>query len=74
MKIVKALFVPGSSAFYFDDQAAIKGGAPQDGALYGGAPETPGFRAVRVAGEALSVLLRLENGAWAAGDCAAVQY
>ncbi len=74
MKIVKALFVPGSSAFYFDDQTAIKAGAPHDGAMYGGRPETPGFRAVRVAGEAVSVLLLLENGRWALGDCAAVQY
>jgi methylaspartate ammonia-lyase len=74
MKIVQALFVPGSSAFYFDDQKAIKAGAPHDGALYGGAPVTPGFRAVRVAGEALSVMLRLEDGSWAVGDCAAVQY
>ncbi len=74
MKIVKALFVPGSSAFYFDDQNAIKSGAPHDGALYGGRPETPGFKAVRVAGEALSILLLLEDGSWAQGDCAAVQY
>jgi methylaspartate ammonia-lyase len=74
MKIVKALFVPGSSSFYFDDQAAIKSGAPHDGAVYGGKPETPGFKAVRVAGEAMSILLQLENGHWALGDCAAVQY
>ncbi len=74
MKIVKALFVPGSSAFYFDDQAAIKSGAPHDGAVYGGTPETPGFKAVRVAGESVSILLLLENGQWALGDCAAVQY
>ncbi len=74
MKIVKALFVPGSSAFYFDDQKAVKSGAPHDGALYGGKPETPGFRAVRIAGEALSILLLLEDGGWALGDCAAVQY
>ncbi len=74
MKIVKALFVPGSSSFYFDDQKAIKSGAPHDGAVYGGKPETPGFKAVRVAGEAVSILLLLENGSWAVGDCAAVQY
>ncbi len=74
MKIVKALFVPGSSAFYFDDQRAIKDGAPHDGAVYGGRPVTPGFRAVRVAGEALSVVLVLEGGQLAVGDCAAVQY
>jgi methylaspartate ammonia-lyase len=74
MKIKRALFVPGSSSFYFDDQRAIKAGAGHDGFVYTGAPVTPGFRAVRVAGEALSILLLLEDGSWAAGDCAAVQY
>ncbi|MBN2206573.1 MAG: methylaspartate ammonia-lyase [Candidatus Aminicenantes bacterium] len=74
MKIAKVLFVPGSSAFYFDDQKAIKAGAPHDGHVYGGRPLTPGFKAVRVAGEALSILLELEDGRLAVGDCAAVQY
>jgi methylaspartate ammonia-lyase len=74
MKIVQALFVPGSSAYYFDDQRAIKEGASHDGSLYRGIPQTPGFRAVRVAGEALSIVLALEDGSLAVGDCAAVQY
>ena len=74
MKIVKTLFVPGSSAFYFDDQRAIKAGAGHDGFFYTGQPATPHFKSVRVAGEILSILLVLENGAVAGGDCAAVQY
>ncbi|MBV8648092.1 methylaspartate ammonia-lyase [Paludibacterium sp.] len=74
MKIVRALFVAGYSSFYFDDQQAIKNGAGHDGFNYTGAPVTPGFRAVRQAGECVSVLLQLENGAMAVGDCAAVQY
>ncbi len=74
MKILKVRFVPGSSAFYFDDQRAIKAGAGHDGFVYTGAPVTPGFRAVRVAGEALSILLEMEDGTIAVGDCAAVQY
>ena len=74
MKIIKALFVPGASAFYFDDQRAIKAGVGHDGFFYTGKPATPHFKSVRVAGETLSVLLILENGAVAGGDCAAVQY
>jgi len=74
MKITKALFVPGSSAFYFDDQRAIKDGAGHDGFFYTGAPATPHFKTVRIAGETVSILLLLEDGSVAAGDCAAVQY
>jgi methylaspartate ammonia-lyase len=74
MKIRRAVFAPGVSAFYFDDQRAIKNGAGHDGFVYTGAPVTAGFRRVREAGQSVSVLLELDNGAVAAGDCAAVQY
>jgi len=74
MKIVKAICAPGRTGFYFDDQRAIKTGAVADGAAYIGAPITPGFSAVRQAGEAISVMLVLEGGQIAWGDCAAVQY
>ncbi len=72
--ITRALFVPGYSSFYFDDQQAIKDGAAHDGFAYVGQPVTPGFTAVRQAGECVSVLLQLSNGQVAVGDCAAVQY
>jgi methylaspartate ammonia-lyase len=74
MKIVKVTFVKGFSAFYFDDQAAVKAGAKQDGFIYEGKPFTGGFNSVRQAGECISVLLHLENGLIARGDCVAVQY
>ncbi|MBD3241510.1 MAG: methylaspartate ammonia-lyase [Chitinivibrionales bacterium] len=74
MNITRALFAPGHSAFFFDDQRAIKAGAVQDGFGYAGEPLTPGFERIREAGESISVLLRLENGHIARGDCAAVQY
>lgn len=74
MKIVKALYAPGRTGFFFDDQKAIKAGAAHDGEAYVGAPLTPGFTAIRQAGEAISVLLLLEDGQIAWGDCAAVQY
>lgn len=74
MKIQNVHFVPGNSSFYFDDQKAIKAGAAQDGFVYVGEAITPGFRTIRQAGESVSVLLQLEDGSVATGDCAAVQY
>lgn len=74
MQIKRAIFVAGTSAFYFDDQAAIKQGATEDGFTYRGDVTTAGFTQVRQAGECVSVILELENGQLAHGDCAAVQY
>lgn len=74
MKITNVICSPGRTGFYFDDQRAIKGGAGHDGVFYTGAPVTEGFSAVRQAGESISVMLVLEDGQIATGDCAAVQY
>lgn len=74
MKITKLICAPGKTGFFFDDQKAIKQGAKNDGAFYEGAPVTPGFTSVRQAGESISVIFVLENGSFAHGDCAAVQY
>lgn len=74
MKIKKVICAKGKTGFFFDDQKAIKSGAKNDGAFYEGKPVTDGFTAVRQAGEAISVIFVLENGAYAYGDCAAVQY
>lgn len=74
MKIQKVVCAPGKTGFFFDDQKAIKSGAKNDGAFYEGTPVTPGFTAVRQAGESICVMFVLENGAIAYGDCAAVQY
>ena len=74
MKIVDIICSAGRTGFYFDDQRAIKGGAGHDGIFYIGEPVTDGFRAVRQAGESISVMLLLEDGQIAQGDCAAVQY
>ena len=74
MKIVDLVCAPARTGFYFDDQRAIKAGAKADGAAYIGTTVTPGFTAVRQAGEAISVMLVLENGDIGWGDCAAVQY
>ncbi len=74
MKIVDIVCSAGRTGFYFDDQRAIKKGAVSDGVFYIGDPVTEGFRAVRQAGESISVMILLENGDVAYGDCAAVQY
>ena len=74
MKIVDVVCSAGRTGFYFDDQRAIKAGAGHDGIFYVGQPVTEGFSAVRQAGESISVMLVLEDGQIATGDCAAVQY
>ncbi len=74
MKIQRVQFVPGKSAFFFDDQRAIKKGARADGFIYQGQPVTRGFERIRMAGECVSIILELEDGQLAVGDCAAVQY
>ncbi len=53
MKIQQAVFSPGISSFFFDDQRAIKAGAAHDGFVYGatdhaGLPQHPPGRAKRL--------------------------
>jgi methylaspartate ammonia-lyase len=74
VKILDVLTVPVRTGFYADDQAAIRAGAGHDGFRYLGDPVTPGFTSIRQPGEALSVMLLLEDGSVEYGDCAAVQY
>lgn len=72
--IASVLCVPGRTGFFTDDQAAIRSGVTHDGFDYTGTPLTPGFTRIRQPGEAVSVLLVLDDGHVAHGDCAAVQY
>lgn len=74
MKIIDVVCSAGRTGFYFDDQRAIKKGAGHDGVFYTGEPVTDGFTSIRQAGESISVMLVLEDGQIAYGDCAAVQY
>lgn len=74
MRITQVLSVPARTGFFTDDQAAIRIGVQADGFTYAGAPVTPGFTAVRQAGQAVSVMFVLDDGFVAQGDCAAVQY
>ncbi len=72
--IKDAFYSIGLSGFYFDDQRAIKAGAKEDGFAYRGVPLTSGYEAVRQKGESISVMLFLDDGQIAFGDCAAIQY
>lgn len=74
MKIIDIVCSAGRTGFYFDDQRAIKNGAETDGFTYVGEPVTDGFTKIRQAGESISVMVILEDGQVAYGDCAAVQY
>jgi methylaspartate ammonia-lyase len=72
--IIELIAVPASAGFFFDDQAAIRAGARHDGFAILGEAITPGYVSIRQPAEAVSVLLRLDDGYVAHGDCVSVQY
>jgi len=74
MKIIDVVYSESLTGFYFDDQLAIKSGAHQDVFRYDGIPLTPKFHHIRQKGEAVSIMIILEDGQVAIGDAAAVQY
>jgi len=74
MKIKNVICSKGRTGFFFDDQRAIKNNATIDGASYKGTPCTEGFTSIRQAGESITIMLILDDGQIAYGDCAAVQY
>ena len=74
MKIKDIVCSKSLTGFYFDDQLAIKNGATHDGFTYVGEPLTVKFTNIRQKGEAVSIMLILDNGDIAYGDATAVQY
>jgi methylaspartate ammonia-lyase len=72
--IIDVVATAGLGAFFFDDQAAIKADAPRDGYAYQGSAITAGYKAVREPAEATCIMLILDDGYVATGDCASVQY
>jgi len=74
MKIKNVLLGAGLTGFYTDDKLAILKDAPLDGFIYQGKPLTPGFKQIRQPGESVLVMLVMENGEVALGDCAGTQY
>ena len=68
--IIRDLFtVPVRSGYFNKDLPAIKLGPEADGFAYLGPPRTQGFSQIVQAGEGLSVMILLEDGSVAFGDC-----
>ena len=74
MKITNVLLGGGLTGFYTDDKLAILKDAPMDGFVYKGPPLTPGFQQIRQPGESVLVMIVLDSGEVALGDCAGTQY
>lgn len=74
MKIKKMLLKKGLAGYHWTDRAAIKKGALKDGFFYKGVPITDGFKAINVPAQAVCILLILEDGQTAYGDCVAVVF
>ncbi|MER8977191.1 methylaspartate ammonia-lyase [Mesorhizobium sp. M0800] len=74
MQIKDVVLAPGNGAFFYDDQAAIRGGATLDSLIYLGEPITPGFTSIRVPASSLSIGLSLTDGTVVWGDMMGVQY
>jgi methylaspartate ammonia-lyase len=70
MKIRDVLCVAGRSGYMLKDLQAIRAGKTRpNGFDIDGDPVTPGFRRIIQPGDMLSVMLRLEDGQVAFGDC-----
>lgn len=69
MKIRQIVTAIGHHGFAHKDLAAMKAGAKPNGFLFEGPTVQPGFRAIVQAGSVLSLMLVLEDGSVAQGDC-----
>lgn len=74
MKIADVICAVGVSCYFHMDHAAILGGAKSNGFIYEGEPRTPGFARIVQPADVISVLLVLEDGQVAFGDCADVAF
>ncbi len=69
MKINDVIYSVGRSGFFNRDLAAIKAGARTDGFAYPGKPLSSGFAKIVQPGTTISVMLLLDDGQVAFGDC-----
>jgi methylaspartate ammonia-lyase len=69
MKILDLLCSVGRSGYFNKDLQAVRAGVTPNGFSYDGKPLTAGFRRVSQPGESISVMLVLEDGQIAFGDC-----
>src|SRR5438552_11424180 len=69
MKIRTVVTSVGRSGFFNWDMMAMKRGARPNGFLMEGEPVSPGFKSIVQPGTALSIILILDDGQVAFGDC-----
>ncbi len=72
MKIANVVYAVGQSGYMHRDLMAIKAGATPDGFIFHGNPVLPGYEKIVEAGTIISVMLALDDGQIAFGDCADV--
>ena len=72
MKVKQVICAAGRSGYMHRDLMAIKAGARQDGMIFHGSTVTPGFKKIVEPATIISVMLLLEDGQVAFGDCADV--
>jgi len=72
MKITKIMFSAGRSSFLHQDREAMRRGAKPNGYLFDGDPVLPGYDTITQPAGIVSVMLQLEDGSVAYGDCADV--
>ena len=72
MRVKTVICSIGRSGYMHRDLMAIKSGAKQDGFLFHGQPLSPGFKKIVEPATIVSVMLELEDGQIAFGDCADV--
>jgi len=69
MRIKQVIFSDGRSGYYNRDFVALQAAPVANGAFYDAEPVTPGYHAIVQPGQCVCVVLVLENGAVALGDC-----
>src|SRR6185369_1203608 len=72
MKIRDVVYSQGLSGYFNKDLQAVKAGAKANGTFYEGQPLTPGYTHVVQAGAIISIMLVLDDGSVAVGECADV--
>lgn len=72
MKVTEVVYSIGQSGYMHRDLMAIKAGAVADGFIFHGDPVLPGYQKIVEPGTTISVMLRLDDGQVAFGDCADV--
>ncbi|MBI2290102.1 MAG: methylaspartate ammonia-lyase [Betaproteobacteria bacterium] len=72
MRVKQVICAPGRSGYMHRDLMAIKAGATPDGGLYRGKAVSPGYTKIVEPATIISVMLVLEDGQIAFGDCADV--